>query len=165
MVKHCPPGRWLTVLGATLLLQACAGGDAKEINRNLRDLVERTAFSEQEKALQAVRSAKEIGQFFTKDVRIDSDLLPYPIRDRSDLVAMIVQIRSRFSGLDIEIPEKSLKIDDSRTSAGMSLVVKGRATGWGDSKTEWKEFDVQWRKTDDGWRISRATPIETIQRP
>jgi hypothetical protein len=153
------------VAAGVWLARAMGHRDERVIRKTLDRLREAGEMSGTESTIVAAATAREIGAYFTDDVRVTYRRLPVPISGRRQFEQVAFQVRSRADRIDIRLKNVSLDLERGSTNAVMRLAARIAVSGMGRSDSTWDEFELRWNKRDGDWKIAAVRPVETIRMP
>ena len=165
----------MKLFGRFLLLMVVAGvglwvgfkffpGDETVMRRNLGKLAKVASFSPNEAPLTRLGNAKELANFFSRDVRIDLNIRGWhdqSIEGREQLFELGMGARSAGPGAKVELLDPVIDFPGSRDAATVGVTLKVQVSGEPDLIVQ--ELRLTMKKLSGEWLIQRVETVRTLR--
>lgn len=113
----------------------------------------------------SLAKAVALASYFTEDVQVDLGPGSTPIEGREALVGAGAALQPRIASLRVGIEDVGVTIDESRTSANVTLTasVTRRSFTTREESLDAREFALALTKADGTWRIARVTAVDALR--
>jgi len=138
-------------------------GPERAIRLRLAELAKSASFGGNESPLAKLANSQRLAGFFTSDVEIDVDAPGRPkltLNGRDSLAQAAMQVRSVYSGLQVEFLDINIILAPDKQSAEANLTLKGRLAGEKDMIVQ--ELRMLLNKLEGTWKVKKVETVKTL---
>jgi len=155
-------GGMIVVVLSLLVVRSCRS-EEDVIRDRFEELCDLSSLSGTESALAAGVRAKEIGEFFSPQLRIEARSARISVDSLQELRQIVFNARTSLDRIDVEPRKVELRLAADGNSASMTSSVRISASGRGERASFDEAFTIDWIKQNGKWIILKAGRYETIR--
>ncbi len=138
-------------------------GDEARIRRQLGELEELVGKAEGEGDLIGANKVRKIGELFTQDFEITIPPYSVSVRDRGDLMRVVMLYRSRTKSATLGFRDVETTIDGASRNAEMGAVAILSGHDGTTTRRESYRVALSWSQVEGEWLIRRLEVSEVLE--